>query len=410
MTPLDDNGPSSQKHHPADDAYTLNSPQPPSSTPAVSTSAGGRPITNGGGGDPMMYPAMYSNGGMDPAYHQEQPRSAMSGYLNQPYPPPSRSLSMEYLHNNEPMVMRGPPFDPGFSPGHGAYHSPHVMMPPDGYGYPQYYPPHADPYLPPSSASSINSTASSHFFPGDKQQRPRPGPMSSHSLPGGNSSNRYTHSMQSLNRNTLPAGMEYIREKQGYDFDEQMYHSLIHQHSSGEHPALRRNRRNSGDFTGHDDTVGRGRGYGRAPQRQWRPFEEDRVSRSLRGGGGGYDDLDYRLSQPVSMMPPPHSQYGGGGNYPMRGGGGRRMGGWMGGGGMPGQLSLSQPDPGMRPPRPFNTPPKGVLKNRKEQSPRGDMWRLVMLLVALLDVQQPYLIALMLHSNVTHIYLSVVTW
>ena len=77
---------------------------------------------------------------------------------------------------------------------------------------------------------------------------------------------------------------------------------------------------------------------------------------------------------------------------------------------MPGQLSLSQPDPGMRPPRPFNTPPKGVLKNRKEQSPRGDMWRLVMLLVALLDVQQPYLIALMLHSNVTHIYLSVVTW
>ena len=370
MTPLDNNGPSSQKHT-EEDTYAMHSPQPPSSTPVVSTSAGERPVTNGGANP--MYPTMYSNGGMDlNNYHRDQPHSAMSNY--KPYPPPSRSLSMEYLHNNEPPLMHGPLYDPGFSPGHGAYHS-HVMMGPghDGYGYPphhQFYPPHADPYLPPSSASSIKSTASSHFFPGDmqQQQRPRPGPMSSHSLPGGNSANRYTpHSMQNLH-NTLPTtSMEYM--KHGYDFGEQMYHNIIHHHSSGEHPALRRNRRKSGDFTGHDDPASRGRGYGRAPQRQWRQFEDDRVSQTLRGGGG-YDDLDYRLSQPVSMMPPPpHNQYGGS-NYPMRGGrrGGIRMGGGMAG------LSLSQPDTAMRP-RPFNTPPKSVLKNRKEQSPRGDMWR-----------------------------------
>ena len=393
-----------------DDMHPNPLPPPAPSTSSTSTI----PTSGGGRGMGLMNPdhrdAMYSHTfaqqdlemqvpklGMDmPGYMPQEPSFHFTG---------SRSSTME-LHDSEPMGMRGSSHDPAFSPGTSTYQR--MVQAQEGLGvYPHhYYPPVGppDPFPPtPDSVSSSKSTSNTHFFSGDRGPvGGGRGGMINPSLHNG-TMGRFPYTPydsklmpSSYNRGTFPPDRSVppstLPGRGGYGVDD--YHAYFQQQSFGEHPAeqLRRRRANTDPMFDDHLAGGRGRGmFSRPPPPSMRPWnrhssvEDDRLffthpHGSLRGGGGGggsgggYEDMGYQLSQPAPYM---YNQYGG---YQTRGGGrgGGGPSGMMGSrmGGFPGQLSLSQPEHGMRPlPRHSFTPPRGVLKNRKEQSPRGDIGR-----------------------------------
>lgn len=385
-------------------------PLPPSVPPSSSIQT--IPTSVEGRGTGVIHPEhtnhVYSHPFGQPTLELQIPKSGMDmpGYAPQePSFSLPRSGSMDLLHDSEPMGMRGSTHDPAFSPGSSAYQR--MARAQDGMGliYPQhhYYSPisQPDPFpRTPDSVTSTKSATSSYFFPSDKGLvgggGGGRGAMTNQTLPSNSSMGRYPHTPydpvlmhSNYSRGTFPPDRALppstVQGRPGYGGED--YHAYFYQQSFGEHPAEQLRRRRANTDTVFEDHLagGRGRGvYSRPPpppsMRPWNrhsSIEDDRLAfsnphGSLRGGGGGYDDMvqDYRLSQPAPYM---YNQYGG---YQRGrvGGPSSMMSGRMGG--LPGQVSLSQPEHGMRPllRSPF-TPPRGVLKNRKEQLPRGDVGR-----------------------------------